>query len=83
MSGVPFHGEIEIKYTPKKGVILEFESFENWLSIQSLKSFTVESFCAYVYKILIKVLNPKHLTVLIHAHTTVHANVTVEITKKD
>lgn len=83
VSGVPFHGEIEIKYTPRNGVILEFESFEGWLAVQSTKTFTVESFCFYVYENLMNVLDPKCLTVLVHASTTVHANVTVEKTKHD
>lgn len=77
----PFWGDLEIVYKPKK-LLLEFESFEDWLREESNKRVTIEGFCQFVFDNLVNVLDCELLTVTVKAYTIVHAPVIVTIKTK-
>lgn len=78
----PFHGTIEISYSPEQ-YLLEFESFENWLRSEvATKELTIEDLAQLVFNELIKALGDIPLSVIVHGRTTVHAPVEATITQK-
>ena len=74
----PFHGEIEITYRPGD-VLLEFESFEDWLRSIANEHMTIEDLARRTFDGLRAVLGDIPLRVTVHAETTVHAPVSATI----
>ena len=74
----PFYGIIDIVYKPQ-GVLLEFESFDDWLKGITLQSMTIEGLCRLVFDVLSEVLDDIPLSVTVHAETTVHAPASAQI----
>ena len=75
----PFNGIAEIEYWPRE-VLLEFESFEEWLRYKAAEKTTIEGFCRLVFDTLQEVVGPgTFLSVCIKAATIVHAQVEVLI----
>lgn len=74
----PFHGIIDIVYRPQE-VLLEFESFDDWLKSMALKSMTIEGLCRLVFDVLNGALGDIPLSVTVHAETTVHAPASAQI----
>lgn len=69
---------MEIEYRPDR-MLLEFESFEDWLRSIALQEFTIESLTRVLFDELRGVLGDIPLRVTIHAETTVHAPVSAQI----
>ena len=74
----PFHGVIDIGYQPKE-VLLEFESFDDWLKSMAMQSMTIEGLCRLVFDVLSEALGDIPLSVTVHAETTVHAPASAQI----
>jgi len=82
IGGEPFHGTMDIMFEPQKD-LLEFMSFEKWLSSIATQSMTIEELCRLVFDELSAVLGDIPLRVAVHARTTVHAPVSAIIERKD
>lgn len=74
----PFHGTIEIEYYPAD-LLLEFESFENWLRSIANNQMTIEDLARLTFDKLSGALGDIPLRVTVHARTTVHAPVSATI----
>lgn len=77
----PFHGQLTITYRPK-GLLVEFESFEQWVRSWSMDQMTIEQVCELVFDELVEGLSidpndVPDLHVEVYAETTVHAPVIV------
>ena len=73
-----FHGTMIVRYEPGDR-LLEFVSFETWLSSVSIQQMTIEDLCRLAFDELTTALGDIPLCVTIHARTTVHAPVTATI----
>lgn len=78
VGNAPFHGVIEIQCKPADK-LLEFESFERWLSQLALERLTIEDLARLVFDALLHVLGDVVLSVTVHAETTVHAPVSATV----
>lgn len=74
----PFHGTIEITYAPGER-LLEFASFEAWLSTFARQEMTIEDLARVTFDELTRVLGDIPLRVTVNARTTVHAPVSATI----
>jgi|WetSurMetagenome_2_1015567.scaffolds.fasta_scaffold238490_2 NADPH-dependent 7-cyano-7-deazaguanine reductase QueF len=74
----PFHGTIEIEYSPQER-LLEFESFEDWLRSIANRKMTIEELARLTFDHLSVALGDIRLRVTVKAQTTVHAPVEATI----
>ena len=75
----PFSGVVEIVYIPKS-VLLEFESFEEYLRDEfGTAEKTIEETAQEIFNQLENVLEPTYLQIKLKAFTTVHAPVEITI----
>lgn len=77
----PFHGVIDIVFQPGE-VLLEFESFDNWLREIANDHMTIEDLTRIVFDGLTACLGEIPLSVTVHAKTTVHAPASAKIERK-
>ena len=78
----PFYGRLDIRYRPDQK-LLEFESFDTWLSTLALQAMTIEDVVRRAFDVLSEALGDIPLRVTVHARTTVHAPASAIIERGD
>ena len=74
----PFMGTLIIQYVAHD-LLLEFESFEDWIKENANTRTTIEGYCRMTFDALTEVLGDIPLAVSVAAMTTVHAPVEARI----